>query len=316
MYGTARFLHEDGFIVFRNALSAKEVREGMSTIDTKHQTVQYDKMQRYITHTILGRVGELLQLRNTPIFTKFRVSDNNNSADASTFHRDVIYYGGGNEIFMPCFTCLTYFDTTVMEVIPGSHTRNYSLMKALTAYNKRIRITMNPSDILLFYSSLLHRGIFTQAVEHRRLVQIFEVFFRPTLLKSVVPRVLHIRGEEKYSQFMINTSKSNNIVMTALNIFGYLNAATGYGQCSYANNLLFFSSEGLRGRIRIEPETQQPINKYVLNDDIHTIDLAPKYVSTVTYRLYNRQFIKYSVLLVVVVVGIVWFGISIKNHII
>jgi len=50
-------------------------------------------------------------------YLKYRVSNNNKSSDAGSFHRDLHSYAGVPEIY----TCLTYLDESIMEIIVGSH---------------------------------------------------------------------------------------------------------------------------------------------------------------------------------------------------
>ena len=61
---------------------------------------------------------------------------------------------------MPIYTCLTYLDKAVMELIPTSH--NHTVIEfgeLMKFYNSRIKIILNPGDVLLINSSILHRNI-------------------------------------------------------------------------------------------------------------------------------------------------------------
>lgn len=308
MHWTQTVLHEKGYILLRNILTDEEIQKGTSCIDTDTQTVHYTKMQHFIRNVMLHKATDALNLSSPLDYVKYRVSDNNNSADAAGFHRDVIYQGSSTKIEMPFFTCLTYFDDTVLEVIPGSHVRNYSLCEIPTLLMNKTIINIHPGDILLFYSSLLHRGIFTQTKGHRRLIQVFEVFSD----YKAPPRVLHIRGNETYSNWMIEASKRNGLLVQLINLFGFLNAATGYGRCRITpSDHVYLSSEGLRGRINIEPETWQPINKYIHNENIHTLDLPDCYYYLYKYCMFNRQFVMY-ILYIAVLCTILLMAIKVK----
>lgn len=305
MQGTAEVLHEDGFIVLRGVLSDVEVEKGSSCISASGDEVNYSEVREFIRQSMFKRVQEQLGIPESLDYVKYRVSDNNNSADAAGFHRDLIFAGGGTStVFCPCFTCLTYFDKTTMELIPGSHVKNYELYETWHLYSKRVRLTIYPGDILFFFSTLLHRGVFTEGIRHRRLIQVFEVFTDPNIRDTFTPMIVHVPGDEKYSDWMVRASKGTGPFISLINTYGFLNAATGYGwrshpltKCGLRRDHLFFSSEGLRGRIKVEPNTWQPINKYVINDSITVHNVSPACFSTYKYYAFNRQFYYYTLLL-------------------
>lgn len=306
MHGTLRSLLEDGFIVFKSVLSESEVVQGASYIDSKQQTVDYANIEKFIRSTMLATVQKQLGSQQPLDFVKFRVSDNNNSADASGFHRDIMYKGSEmRTIFVPCFTCLTYFDRTVMELIPRSHLTNYALIETPQLYAKKVRLEIAPGDILLFFSSLLHRGIFSNSGSHRRVIQVFEVFTSSRIMKAITPLIIHVPGDEKYSDWMVKASKSDNLLVQIINFYGFLNAATGYGNrniCGMDGKYAYISSEGLRGRLKVIPGTWQPINKYILNERVPVTDMPHGCIALYKYYAFNRQFIIYTCIVVVNIV--------------
>lgn len=257
-------------------------------------------------------------------FIKYRVSDNNNSADAGGFHRDIICCDVERRIY-PVFTVLHYFDVTQMEVIPGSHLNICdTYYNAVKSFSKYVRIQMSPGDILIFYSSLLHRGVFTERKAHRRLIQIFEVYRCQYDLEKYGPKFLHIRGDETHSKFMINASAKEPFA-SIINWYSYLNAYTGYGYksnvllvCGFdTNKYIYLSSEGLRKRIEVIPGELQPINKYIINEKEFTIDLPSKCNKVVRWLCYDYNFLCYSFILfamsliiVLLMLHIVWVNIS------
>lgn len=306
MQGAAKVLHRDGYFLFRNVLTTEEVDKGASCINVTGEFVDYANMHEFIIGTMFKHVEHLLGLTEPMSYVKYRVSDNNNSADAAAFHRDLMFQGNTPHIFPPCFTCLTYFDTTTMELIPGSHVKNYALVDTPFVYAKRVRLEIHPGDILLFFSTLLHRGIFTEGIKHRRLIQVFEVFTSRAIKDTFTPLVVHVPGNETYSDWMVTASKGNGPIISMINMYGFLNAATGYGwkhrlleKCGLQGTHLFFSSEGLRGRLTVTPGTWQPINKYVLNNDIEVYDISNSCYGKYKYYAFNRQFYYYSMLIIV-----------------
>jgi hypothetical protein len=92
--------------------------------------MNYTKMESFIKSDLLDIVNK--NLNWDIIYTKFRVSNNNNSVDASAFHRDI--FAINNKALnkkVPIFTILTYLDKTTMEIIPKSH--KYISMNILTS---------------------------------------------------------------------------------------------------------------------------------------------------------------------------------------
>jgi len=218
-------------------------------------------------------------------YIKFRVSDNNNSSDASTFHRDLI---AQQDVFIPSFTCLSYLDTTVMEVIPKTHKKLFiNIFNIVNIYSERVHIEINPGDMLLFYSSLLHRGIFTKNKNSRKLVQIFEVFPNNQLLNTYKDKILHVRREESYSSIMPIISKYS-VPIYFFNLLGYINASTGYGKLdNIPENVLYLSQESIQGREVIKKGELQPTNKFIVK--YKTNDLDKSLNSSFNYQCYHRK---------------------------
>ena len=99
-------------------------------------------------------------------FSKYRFSNNNNSSDASTFHRD-LYNHTENDI-VPIFTVLVYFDDTQMELIPGSHIKNNKY-----SFDDLKIIDIKAGNTLIIFANLLHRGKNFTNSGNRRILQIF-----------------------------------------------------------------------------------------------------------------------------------------------
>lgn len=226
-------LEQDGYFLLKARLPEVEIKQGRDAFFKQgaENMVNYPQMYKFINECMLQRIGK--ELKWDPIYVKFRASDNNNSSDASTFHRDLISHD--QSLVSPCFTCLSYLDRTVMQIIPGSHkivTIGSPDSKEL--YQKKIELTIEPGDLLIFYSTLLHRGIFTENLPNRRLVQVFEVFPNKDSYQQHAHKILHIPADKTkrshdLSKLMIAISKSKFLVGVA-NALGYINASTGYGK--------------------------------------------------------------------------------------
>ncbi len=278
-------MEDSGYRLLRGVLTP-------STIGAFKACIQGDFMDYARMSTLIAK--ELLEPHGYSAFTKFRVSDNNNSADAGTFHRDVVC--PFDDVQFPGVTVLTYLDATTMELIPGSHK---APRNSLRDFTKRECICIMPGDVLIFYSTLLHRGIFTEELPHRRLIQVFDVFTTAEELSTWNAVTVHVPGDERASDTVILLSRFR-LPAAILNVFGFLNAVGGYGDAAQFLEEKYpwavaFSSEGLRDRISIQPGTWQPINKYAVvtkTRDIHPADYAQwKWI------LYYKQFALYLTML-------------------
>lgn len=161
-------IHENGYIVLKNVLIEDQLR----CFDTNKQH-NYNEIKNFIDTTFFDTIKRNVDFITKPTYTKFRYSNNNNSTDAATFHSDVYNYTGNK--YQPIYTCLCYLDDTKMELIPGSHLYNRNGY-SLESYNKKQIIDVKRGDILIFYSSIHHRGIGFNTTKDRRLLQVFEVF--------------------------------------------------------------------------------------------------------------------------------------------
>ena len=296
-------LRSDGYVLLRNAISSSQVERARRCM-TK-DLVHYGCMRSFIDYVMLPAVNAACKWNAR--YVKYRVSDNNNSSDASTFHRDVICLGD----WQPVFTCLSYLDASVMELIPRSHVvLRTSVSEAVSLYPERIRIAMKPGDLLVFCATLLHRGIFTERVEHRRLIQVFDVYPNLGVYDVLSPATLHLPGDETYSDLMISASKNASLI-SILNAYGYLNASTGYGRTRSHDSFVrrcvptgkhIISVEGLQGRVDVVDGAWQAINKYV-HVSRHTLDsMNSACRKEFKHLFYNQQFIMYFVVTLLVVV--------------
>ena len=163
-------IHEDGYIILRNALTENEIMYGLSCMMDKK--VDYITLKKFIDTILFKTITKNTKCITEPQYVKFRFSNNNNSTDASTFHGDI--YNHSELDILPIYTCLCYFDETRMEIIPGSHrkTNDWSIQ----SYNKKIVLPLRPGDILIFHSNIHHRGINFDKNGDRRLLQVFDVF--------------------------------------------------------------------------------------------------------------------------------------------
>ncbi len=157
----------EGYLLIRQVFSEQELACGFLHGDK----VDYPATKQFIDQIFMEKVKQHTGMSD-PHYVKFRMSNNNNSTDASTFHGDI--YNHTSTELLPIYTCLCYFDDAQLEVIPGSH-RYHNPGWSLSSYQKREVLHIRRGDLLVFHANLHHRGIgFGEG--DRRLLQVFEVF--------------------------------------------------------------------------------------------------------------------------------------------
>ena len=138
-------------------------------------TVDYHAMKRYIDMQMLPAINNAVPVIPSPIYGKFRFSDNNNSTDAALHHGDIYNYTDQNII--PIYTCLIYFDNAEIEVVPGTH-RLSTFKETSTSqkWSQKTKLKFRPGDMLIFHANLHHRGVGYSLSGHRRILQVFNIF--------------------------------------------------------------------------------------------------------------------------------------------
>jgi hypothetical protein len=184
-----------------------------------------------------------------------------------------------------------------MELIPESHKyKSLSFYEIIKLYNTKIKIKIEPDDILLFNSSLLHRGIFNKNIDNRRVIQIFELYPSINEYNYYSPIILHAKGDESKSNIMQNLNKLpliNNII----NYARFLNSGNGYGIVKSLRNtpIKYISPEGFSSRLTIIPNKLQELNKYII---INHADMLPdEYINEFKYSCFYYQYISYFIIL-------------------
>jgi len=261
-------LESQGYLVFRNVLTNEDVERARNCIKG-HETMDYIAMRSFVEEWMLKAIDG--ELGTTIQYAKFRVSNNNNS-DAGALHRDIIP-ARQNSPCIPVYTCLSYLDRTTMEVIPGTQKRNtMSYTDALALYGRRVQITINPNDLLIFNSLMIHRGIFTENLPNRRVIQVFKCCLNRSDFDRYVHQIVNVPGNEAGSDLSLLLYK-NSYTGFIPNIFGYITTATGehltesgtLANCGFdLSTFTHYSPEGLCKRVNVVPNTQQPLNLYYL----------------------------------------------------
>lgn len=304
-------LQNRGIAVFRSAVAALDVNKALTTINTVEQSIDYQRMKTFIDTHMMGTLQRELGWTK-PSYLKYRVSDKTNAADASTFHRDTFPLSEEAKT-SPIYTCLMYLDRTVMEVVPGSHLKPVmSFTQAIREYPSKERLVIEPGDVVIFHQYLLHRGIFTERLPHRRLIQVFEVFPDVETRAAVEPFMLHLPSRYSSSATKVAVFASEwDVIITPINWVGYMNAATGYGYHRFPlvkaglDQYRTISSEGLRPRLTVELGTFQPLNYYIIVAD-KTADMPVEAHDAVYHDCYIMGRNTYGAMLVALIVAIAW----------
>jgi len=270
-------LHENGFVVLRGIIPLSQVENARKQINTK---VNYGNLRPFINEQMLGNVKKELGMELTDM--KYRVSNSNNSADAGSFHRDLHSYVA--EEVTPVFTCLTYLDNATMELIPNSHRDiHISFANVLTKLSNREEVQMRPGDVLLFYATMLHRGVFYHSnSKNRRIIQLFDCIER-SKMSHYEKEILHIPCRDNCSSTISRTLifLNKNIFFSELiNTIAFFTTARGYGYSYGAlskitenENIKYLSTESNRGRLIPKQNGFEEQNMYIVNtnniQDIH-----------------------------------------------
>ena len=170
----------NGYVLYKKKLSKQEQEFALSSMDK--DKVDYSLLKTFIDNYFLPKLPF-----KDPVYLKSRFSNNNNSNDASVFHSDVYNFTSQNEI--PFYTALCYFDKGDLELIPGSHLKSRGSF--MDANNKRIVLNLEPGDIVLFNSAIIHRGV-NYSTNNRRVLQVFDIFPTQKIYKENVQNYLTV----------------------------------------------------------------------------------------------------------------------------
>ena len=98
-------LEQNGYVILSNKLTIDEQQLALSSIGDK---VDYTIVKQFIDESFLNVIQRNLPFFDKPVYLKCRLSNNNNSVDASVLHSDAYNYT--NEPIIPIYTALCYFD--------------------------------------------------------------------------------------------------------------------------------------------------------------------------------------------------------------
>ena len=309
---------ESGYKHFPEFFNETEVKSIRGMIDKKN--VNYTLLSSFINGVFMKRVDSSMGWNSR--YTKYRVSNNNNSSDASVFHRDVFRISNSEPEFKNMYTCLTYLDNATMQLVPKSHINdNMSLLDSLEDLANIITVEMKPGDVLIFNSTMLHRGVFDKLnmSDDRRLIQVFDTHPSQEHYKMYSGQVIHVKSTGIKSATGQITSYLGHVpvVSDLISYISYLNASTGYGRGETLDDILksnklekytFLSSEGMQKRM--DPKDLRDgwgeSNLYVLNDTPSNVsDMSDEVATSVLFQCYTKWISIYTILMLIILVTIV-----------
>jgi hypothetical protein len=161
-------LNKDGYIIIKKGIT--DFDQVLNSING--DIINYTDIKDFIDNTFLLTIQKNLFDITDPIYIKFRFSNNNNSIDASVFHKDD--YNHTDLDVVPLYTSLCYFDNAELELIPGSHIKGE--LGLIDLYKNRKVLFLEKGDIVVFHSNIYHKGLNFTKGKDRRVLQVFGIF--------------------------------------------------------------------------------------------------------------------------------------------
>ena len=257
-------LKKEGYIHFKNVLNKNTVEFFNNNVG--RNDVNYKSMDE-----VIKEVKKILydNLDWESIMTKYRVSNTHNKSDASYLHNDIRNVVLQQNISIPSYTVLMYGDKSQLQLIPKSHlnVHNSFIFSTYDLINLKT-IDVNPGDIIIFNSAIIHRGLFTKNTNNRRLLQIFEVFPTKELFDKysvMIDTSLYKSSSTfKYLQNLHLKNASGRVYNIFTNIIMYYIYRLGYQphftKVPYRYKPLFVSSEP---KPRLKSNDDNRMNIYV-----------------------------------------------------
>ena len=277
----------EGYILLTNVLTENDLEFGLSSIvDNK---VDYTITKQYIDSVFFPNIKKMTNVITDPYYIKFRLSNNNNSTDASTFHGDI--YNNTNSEILPIYTCLCYFDDAQLEIIPGSHKYN-NIGSSIESYNKKITINIKRGDILIFHSNIHHRGINFNKAGNRRLLQVFEVFPDKQTYEAHISKLIIVKTSDSFfiknivNPLLYEISK-NPTIINSITMFHYI---LMYNDLHYKFALIDIAPyDKVNKYVSYEPGRRMLIEELDDKEELNVniiCDSRANYVSYSNYYLY------------------------------
>jgi len=294
-----RELEEKGYVLLPKILNAQDLKFAQASFF--NSKICYGNLNT-VNQNYLNIIKNKLDL--DLVSMKYRASNNNNSTDAGMFHRDIHLTQLDK---YPIYTCLLYLDDAIMEVVPGSHrVAVMTFWESLQFYPLRKKLQILPGSILIFHSSLIHRGVFGKPQKNRRLIQQFTCVPRKEL-EVWQNKILHAPCPPQGRKGNAICNQILNLIPLVFyisNFLVYLNVSRGYAFNFELHSrlkvpeVICISPETNQKRIEIKPNILYSSNKFVVNPDINLLDIAS--ADYQTYNFYSHWYHHLSLLFKIV----------------
>jgi hypothetical protein len=274
----------------------KKINEFRSNI-IGHEKVKYMDIKTLIDNDICARINT--EQRTNLQYCKFRVSNNDNNADAAHFHRDTML---GNK-FNYQYTCILYLDDASVELIPGTHKQTViSRLDMFSTMKKAIQFKMQPGDLIIFHSNLFHRGIFSKQQKNRRVLQIFDCAETAEHFQYLLDNTYNhvVVGKENKTLIRANRAMSSNRYTAKILGLGgvYTNLNNNFVSKLGIPSNSSISSEGNKTRIKMIKEPQV-INNYCINVSMRDLSVTDQKKVDIMWIMKNSEF--YAIIIICII---------------
>jgi len=261
-------LKSHGYVLYRNVLDKDTVESFKNTITDE---LDYSEGKDYIDKNLLPIIRNTFD--KSAEYKKFRISNNDNSTDAGSFHRDINHFSYKKE-GCPLYTALNSLDGSIMEIIPDTHNKpKMKLLESLKSIRKKRYISINPTDLLIFNANILHRGIFDIKQPNRRLIQIFEIYPNKEIYNEYDKKIQTINMSKENKKInILPTIVKIPILKDSVNFYEYLRMSTqsfipkGIKKYLWKNADDFYSTHEHTGRIIPKKGIKNKTNLHVINN--------------------------------------------------
>jgi hypothetical protein len=272
-------LNKDGYIIIKKGIT--DFDQVLNSING--DIINYTDIKDFIDNTFLLTIQKNLYDISDPRYIKFRFSNNNNSIDASVFHKDD--YNHTDLDVVPLYTGLCYFDNAELELIPGSHIKGE--LGLIDLYKNRKVLFLEKGDIVVFHSNIYHKGLNFTKGKDRRVLQVFGIFPNKPIYNELKNKVKIVNTSnnkitERNSLYYLSQNE------TYLRILNYFMLIIVYLDIQYIltlQDLPFFYKKGKiisyepSGRIYYKDNLKNKININIVTDtDIEYVPYSNFYL--------------------------------------
>ena len=207
-------LKNDGFILIENIKYKKQFNNSLNSF-YKNKKTDYKKLKSFIDDKYCPVLNKIIN-NNKIYYGRFRFNDN--SLDFTTFQADI--YNHTNENIINIYTCIYFFDSVHLEIIPKSHRKDFLIENNNhTSYLKLKKIFIKSGTFGIFHSNIHYRIL--DFSKSNRLLHIFNTCFTSHEYNKYISKLIIVK---RYDSFFVKyINKYTNIFLK-----NYENKITNY----------------------------------------------------------------------------------------